>query len=455
MERYQFSLDQLKTVETCDVLIAGGGTAGAVAGISAARQGADTLIVEQYGALGGSQTLALVTPVMHTHIEGDPQSSAIAEEIRERMQKAGAAIEGDSEKGFFDTLTLKCVLEDMVNESGCRVLYHSAIIGAIKENERITHGVVFNSAGVCAIAARMFVDATADGALSVLSGAKYQSGNERGYNQAVSLRYIMEGVDSEAFEKYNIELGDKNQRGYPLLHAASDGSPRWKLNSVFRKAYEDGLLTLQDIKYFQCFSLPGRRWAIAFNCPELGAHTNVLDPGFMTNRQMEGKRAIRRLARFLKERVPGFENAYVSEIAPMLGVRESRRIECEYMLTGSDVAGYRKFDDYIASSNYPVDIHDAGDDKLVYAEAPAGEKYYHIPMRSLVAKGIDNLFVAGRCLGADFVAQSSARVQASCRAMGEAAGIAAAIAVSSGVAARDVGGADVREIMLKRGARFT
>ena len=156
----------------------------------------------------------------------------------------------------------------------------------------------------------------------------------------------------------------------------------------------------------------------------------------------------------LKERVPGFENAYVSEIAPMLGIRESRRVECEYMLTGHDVASYRKFDDYIAVSNYPVDIHDAGDDKLRYAEVTVGEKYYHIPMRSLVAKGFPNLFAVGRCLGADFVAQSSVRIQSTCRATGEAAGIAAAMAVSRNVQARDIDGADVRKVMIEHGARF-
>lgn len=450
-----FEKDRVPVTGRCEVLIVGGGTAGAVAGISAARAGADALIVEQYGALGGSQTMALVTPVMHTHIEGDPQSSAIAEEIRSRMQAVGAALEGDSSKGYFDPLALKCVLEDLVLESGCKLLYHTTLVGVIKEGTRVTHAVVFNSQGVQAIEAALLIDATADGTLCVLSGAAYESGNERGNNQAVSLRFVMEGVDSDRFTDFCEGMGETYQRRYPHLHAASvNGNPRFKLNPVFYKAYEDGLLTLQDIKYFQCFSLPGRPGALAFNCPELGSRVNVLNPEYLTDRQVEGKRAIRRLAHFLRARVPGFERAYLCEIAPMVGIRESRRVVCEYMLTGQDVAGYTKFEDYIATSNYPVDIHDAGDEQLQFKEVPVGERYYEIPMRSLVVKGLDNLFVVGRCMGADFIAQSSVRVQASCRASGEAAGIAAALAARQGLAARAVDGVRVRQIMLERGAQF-
>lgn len=453
MHAYRFEKDQVPVSQRCAVLVAGGGTAGAVAGISAARQGADTLIVEQYGALGGSQTMALVTPIMHTNIPGDPQSSAIAEEIYRAMQARGAA--SAAIKGYFDPLALKDVLEDMVTASGCRLLYHTTVIGTIKEGDRITHAVVFNQDGISAIEAALFIDATADGSLSLLAGASCDSGNEKGRNQAVSLRFIMEGVDSKAFEDYLVSIGEENQRRYPLLHTASvKDNPRWKLEPVFRKAHDDGLLTEQDIKYFQCFSLPGRPGALAFNCPELGSRVNVLDPDYLTDRQVEGKRAVGRIAAFLRARVPGFAGAYVAEIAPMVGIRESRRIHCEYTLTGQDVASYAKFDDFIATSNYPIDIHDAGDDTLQLAEVPMDARYYQIPMRSLVVRGLDNLFVVGRCIGTDFVAQSSARVQASCRATGEAAGIAAALAAKEDVPARAVGGARVRGIMTERGAQF-
>lgn len=439
----------------CGVLIAGGGTAGAFAGISAAREGTDTLIIERRGALGGSQTGALVTPVMHSGIPGDPQSSALAEELRVKLQAMRGAVEGDANKGYFDPLALELALEDMVIESGCRLLYCTSAVGVTKDDGLIKKAVVFNHNGITAVEAKAFIDATADGMLSVLAGAAHESGCASGKNQAVSLRFIMEDVDVAAFVQFNRKLG-MQMNDYPLMHAASvPGVDRWKLNPVFQKALEDCELTERDIHYFQCFSLPGRPNAVAFNCPELGARVNVLDPVFQTDRLIEGKRAIRRLAAFLRRRIPGFENATISQIAEELGVRESRRIICEHMLSAYDITDYAKPTDGIASSNYPIDIHGGDGGKLQFASVPADGKYYSIPLRSLVVKGLDNLLVAGRCIGADFIAQSSARVQGTCRATGEAAGIAASLVVKHGCKARDIDGALVRKIMEDRGAEFT
>jgi flavin-dependent dehydrogenase len=133
MQTIPFDPGSIPVTGSYDVLVAGGGTAGAFAGISAARMGARTLIVEQYGAPGGSATMALVTPVMHSHITGDPQSSALADEARARMAGIGAAMDaGDADKGWFDPLALKFVLEQMIEGSGCEILYHTAVIGAVR-----------------------------------------------------------------------------------------------------------------------------------------------------------------------------------------------------------------------------------------------------------------------------------------------------------------------------------
>ncbi len=456
MNTVVFEPGSIPVSHSCDVLIVGGGTSGAIAGISSAREGANTLIVEQYGALGGSQTMALVTPIMSTCIDGDPLSSGISEEIRSRMVDLGAANEDALQgKGWFDPLTLKYILERIADESGCHILYHTTLIGVLKEKDVITHAVVYNADGITAVSAKVFIDATADGTLSVMSGAGSQSGDKNGLNQAVSLRFMMAGVQTEAFANYLRSLGDNNVRTYPIFHAASVyKDKRFVLEKVFMKAYEEGFLTLKDIKYFQCFSVPGKPDVLAFNCPELGAQKNILDAAFLSERQKEGKTAIFRIMTFLKRRIPGFEGAYLCEIAPMVGIRESRRIDTEYILTGADVARYARFDDYIATSNYPIDIHSGDGEGLEFEESDRHDRYYHVPYRSLVVKGIHNLLVVGRCLGADFVAQSSVRVQNSCRSTGEAAGIGAAMAIAQGCAVNRIDGSDVRGVMEKGGAKF-
>lgn len=455
MHTIHFTKESVPVSLRCDVLVAGGGTAGAFAGISAARMGADTLVIEQYGAPGGSQTMALVTPVMHSHIAGDPQSSALADEVRGWLIKMGAALGDGDGKGWFDPTALQFALEEMIAESGCAILYHTVLIGVIKDGGRVTHAVVFNEDGVTAIEAKMFVDCTGDGDLSVMAGAAHRSGNAKGFNQAVSLRFRMTNVDVPSLRRYLTGIGENHPEDERTFHTATTlHNDRWALTKVFDRAHEDGLMTEQDIKYFQCFSVPGKPRDIYFNCPELGSAKNTLDARHLSGKQTEGRRAIARIVRFLRERIPGFGQAYLGEIAPMLGIRETREIEAETMLTGRDVLQYARFDDYIATSNYPVDIHDAGEEGLQFESRSAGERYYHVPFRSLVVKGLDNLFVAGRCMGADFVAQSAVRVQHTCRASGEAAGIGAALAARRGVRARMIDGAEVRAEMERRGAKF-
>ena len=175
---------------------------------------------------------------------------------------------------------------------------------------------------------------------------------------------------------------------------------------------------------------------------------DVVDPAFMTQKQIEGKKAILRLRTFLRRYVPGFENAYITEIAQLIGFRESRRIVSEYVLTIQDILAYRKFPDGIAASHYPVDVHGEDDVSLGlrYDESvPKNERYWEVPFRTMVARGVDNLLVAGRCAGMDFRAQSAARIQPICRSMGEAAGIAAALAVKGErVCFRETDGAEIR-----------
>lgn len=445
---------EIPVTKEYDVVVIGGGTAGTVAAISAGREGLKTLVVEQFGCLGGSQTMALVTPMMHNHIEGNPYSSAIDEEICDRIISYGYGYkDAGGNKGWFDPQMLKIVLEEMAVEAGCEILYHTSLVDVARNGQIIEAVILHNKDGLFAVKAKVFIDCTGDADVVYYAGLPYEMGNEEGVNQAISLRFQMTNIDCDRFGEYLESLGQKWATRYPYLHTAVVKGGNWPLNRIFEEKVEQGILTEQDLNYFQVFSVPGKPNDLAFNCPELGGTKNVIDARYLSQKQIEGKRAILRLAKFLREYIPGFKNSYICDIAAMIGVRESRRAKTEYILTKEDVLSYRKFEDGIARTNYPIDIHGASG-KLECASQGIIEKYYEIPYRSLVVVGVDNLLVAGRCIGADFIAQSSIRVQQTCRAMGEAAGIAAKLAIQRNVPCRDVDGREVRSIMRERGGKL-
>jgi len=438
-----------------DVIVVGGGTSGSLAAISSGIEGVRTLVIEQYGALGGTETMGLVTPVMAGCVKGDPSYSSISDRIFEKMESMGFGIDDKVKpwrKGWFDPQILKFVLEEMLVEAGCKILYHTTLIDVVKNDSSINYIIVHNKNGLSAYTAKCFIDCTGDADIACLAGAATESGNDKGMNQGVSLRFQMTNIDLDKFGAYLESLGQKEDTRYPFIHAAALKGDQWPLYALFDQKLKEGYITETETTYFQAFSVPGKPKDMAFNCPQLGDGSNVIEANFVTQKQIEGKRSIIRLARFLRDWMPGFENAYISDVASMLGVRDSRRITAEYRLSKEDIYYYKKFQDGIAKSNYPVDIHSYD----VIEERPAvdideSEKYYEIPFRSLIPKGIDNLLTAGRCIGTDFIAQSSSRVQHTCRATGEAAGIAAALYSKECIPFRLMDGRKVRMKMAARG----
>ena len=207
------------------------------------------------------------------------------------------------------------------------------------------------------------------------------------------------------------------------------------------------------------FSMPGSEGTLSFNCPELGGGSNVLQNSTLTQKYIAGRQAILRLYAFYRNYVPGFSHCVLSKFAPMLGIRESRRIRTDGWLSVSDVLSYRKFDDAIAMSDYEIDLNKAVDTQRGEMEQPHYDKtvpedkrYYTISYRAVLVSGFENLLVAGRCAGADFYAQSTLRVQHTCRYLGEAAGIGAALAVKQSCMPREIDGRLVRQTMKQNGA---
>lgn len=437
MDRLHMPGREIPVAGEYDVIVLGGGTAGAFAGIAAARRGSRTLVIEQFGALGGSATVGLVLPLMATHMPNYRGHCPLSAELVERLRAVGGV---ENDDYYFDTAMMKVALEDMAAESGCTLLYYTMLVDAVRAGSNVTHVIVSNKDGLTAYAAKCFIDCTGDADLAKAAGVPYESGNHNRINQPVSLRFEMAGIDFDRFHAFMRGLGNNAQKYFAMNTAG--------MREILGQAYADGVLTEQDVCYFQAFGIPGRPDAMNFNCPELTTKENVVDPVFITQKQVDGKKAILRLRTFLRRYIPGFENAYITEIAPLVGFRESRRIVSEYVMTIHDILSYRKFPDGIAASRYPVDVHGEEDVSLglKYDDTvPAAERYWEVPFRTMVAKDADNLLVAGRCAGMDFRAQSAARIQPICRSMGEAAGIAAALAVKEGhICFRETDGTRIR-----------
>ncbi|MGE5508060.1 MAG: FAD-dependent oxidoreductase [Chitinophagales bacterium] len=431
-----------------DVVVAGGGTAGAVAAIAAARKGVSVLLLEQYGFLGGTATAGLVSPLMTAHVDGQPLVTGISAEIRQRLAAEGnAGRDRSGNDGWFNPEALKFVLEDLALEAGVELLYHSWVVGPVVDGQAV-QGLFFESkSGRQTVAAKVVVDATGDADVAARAGAALVDGAEAGgRRQAMSLRFHLGNVNLGRFGAF---LGQTP----PLLEGAMIWGRGDALEPLFRQAVTDGVLAEEDGDYFQVFSVPGRPGELSFNCPRITGRVDATDVRDLSLAQVVGRRAVRRIVAFCRAYLPGCEDAYLVGVAPMVGVRESRRILGDYVLTLEDIREARKFPDAVARNNYPVDIHAAtpgapGGTLVAHLDPGA---FYEIPYRCLLPRGLENLLVAGRCLSATFEAQSSVRTQLPVRALGQAAGTAAALAARRGVTPRQLEGTELRRHLVDAG----
>lgn len=457
--------DELDTYLSAEVVVCGGGSAGAFAAIAAAREGADVLLVESQGYLGGSAVGALVMPYMTVRVPGEPRCSSLHHQLDRRIR----AYHGKNHiENSFDPIIHGILLEEMCRESGVRILLHACVCGAKTEaaksgsgeNGRISAIAVACKDGIRKIEGQIFIDCTGDGSLSVLAGAKFEAGHPKtGVNQPMSLRYFVGGVDKEALGEFLDGFGDPDnarsgKAGGGLFGCVVERRDSG-LKPVFRQAVAKGDLWEQSMAYWTMFEIPGRKDEVAFNNPEFFDLTDACDPLQLTKLQLVGRAFIYKELQFYKKYFKGFESAYISAVSVVPGIRESRRIHTRYVLTAADVLGQRKQKGAVSQCNYPADVH--GGDGLFRDDLPEGDPakpWYEIPYDCLVSAEVDNLLVAGRCIGADFVAQSSIRIQICCHSMGEAAGIAAAMCVSRSLLPGRLAGEEVADRMKEQGADF-
>lgn len=450
MEGYTYKINCMVSDSVYDVIVVGGGTAGSTAAIAAAMKGARTLIVERNCFLGGTASGGQVTPMMHSGIPGNKDGSSINILIKKTLAAKGYSAEDPYDNdGYINPEMLKMVLEEIYHKYNGHILYETEFIDTIFENGRIEGLIIHNKAGMQVLQGKVIIDCTADADVACSAGVPCLCGNEAdGRNQLASLRFMAGNVDIRRLEEYLHNIGQPVVLEYPFMEMACEYSFDSPLGRVFDKAVEKGLLEKADAAYIQAFSVPGMPGVLSFNCPEVPDIYNSLDPEDRSRIAVIGKQMIERLYQYLKAEIPGFEDSFIMSVASMPGIRESRRIRGKYVLSETDYINRAKFEDAIARTAYPIDIHGLPDKVNPEIKPIERGDYFEVPFRCLVPENTANLLVAGRCISSTFIAQSSVRIQSICRATGEAAGIAAAYCAKRGIDINQFDGKLASELMM-------
>ena len=408
-----------------DVVVVGGGFAGTAAALAAAREGASVLIVEKSNALGGAPINCLVNPFMpySTKINGvrTPLSQGLFTTICKKLRDHGAMRYATlHEEG------LKYVLNEMTEKAGVDLLYHAYIFKAEKEGGKITSISVATKSGEMKIEADYFIDATGDAQLTYLSGCPTILGRP-GDNlcQPMTLCFRLGNVDVKRFEASNR-----------------------RMQAAYKKSLAKGefMNPREDILFFKT---PISN-VLHFNTTRV-VKKNPTNAEDVTAAELLARKQVYEIYDFMKRNADGLEDSFLMMTAAEIGVRESRMIVGEYVLTETDCRAFTKFEDSVAACNYDIDIHNPEGSGTSHYYFPEGE-YYTIPYRSLIPKDMDNLLVAGRCISSDHGAQASYRIMPTVCSIGEAAGCAAGLAVKEQGSVRSVNVKELQKTLIDHGA---
>jgi FAD-dependent oxidoreductase family protein len=423
-----------------EVAVLGGGPAGIAAAVAASRAGRRTLLIERYGFLGGMGTAAGVTNFcgLHANVFGEMHRvvQGIASDLLARIDRLGGLnaphlILGKIFAQAYDTAAYKIAADDLLAAHKVDILFHALGAGVVMNAERrIDALMVETKAGRQAVRADIFIDCSGDGDLAAWAGAPFEVGDSNGHMLYPSMMFRLNCIDPE-------KAGDA-WRTIPALMAQAEaaGTHRFPRKGAIVRPQKS------QIEWRVNFTQLARRD---------GSAVNGLEPDELTRGEIEGRQQAAAAFEFLRT-VPGFEKSYIVDLPPQLGIRETRRVVGDYMLSGEDVLGCASFEDSIGVNGWPMEQHVAGDVVFKFPPIPESRGFNELPYRMLVPDGVDNLLMAGRCASMTHEGQSAARVSGACFAMGEAAGSAAALALTGNTIPRDIVVEKLQQALKEQGA---
>lgn len=467
-----------------DVLVCGGGTTGVFAAIAAAREGANTLLIERSFSVGGMLTIGDAGITKFTEhckdpevykkevidvLASDPKKVQVVGglplEFVERMIKDGTALGTSGTAGsyvFTDKCEAQWLLMDMLEEAGVKVLYDTRVCMTLKEDDKVTGVVVHNKEGFSTIEATVVIDATGDADVAAGAGVPHHVGASEkdvelgaasgvGAFHEFGTMYRVRGVDFERLFAHLEEHPDRFGRqpfGIMSLEEVKESYAKGEMCTF--DLWCDRIWPEKTLRRVQVYNLPTKDEAILLSFLFTYSGDVVGGNGLNADILSNGQKVLHDSVRAANERlrlIPGFENLKTIFV-PDVGVRESRHIIGEYVLTGMDALSGRDFEDSIACCGHPVDIYPIPKE---LQDMPMNHWRFHIPYRIMLPKGVDNLLVAGRCVSAERSASGALRVTATCMAMGEAAGTAAALAVKKHVSPKNIDVKELRNVLTEKG----
>lgn len=413
-----------------DVVVLGGGPAGIAAAAAAGQHGCKTLLVERYGFLGGMGTAAGVTNFcgLHANVHGKIKQvvHGVAGDLLARIDRLGGLNEphmvlGKTCAQAYDTAVYKCAADDLLLSRNVSIAFHAFAAGVVMDGPgRIKALLIETKSGRRAIVGRVFIDCSGDGDLTAFAGAAFDKG-DGGEMLFPTTMFRLNGVDAdkagEAWRTIPTLMDEAEKRGVKFPRKGAIVRPQkhtteWRVNVTQVKNEAGGAVDATDAVQLSAGEIEGRRQALTF-------------------------------FEFLKREAPGFADAYIVDIPPQLGVRETRRIRGAYTLTADDVISCASFDDTVGVNGWPIENHVAGDVVWRWPDIPASRGFNHLPYRMLTPQTLngtvfDNLLVAGRCASMTHEGQSAARVSGACFVMGQAAGTAAHLSLAGNTGCGDI-----------------